>query len=126
MAVLADDHPHRAGDAAILDHPQPRRGGVDEDVAAGAARRDGARPLDIGEDQPLIMAGAGVEGGDRRGIGSAVGRQAVRRLELAQRRGQRGVGAAVAEAEAAPQHARALGAAAPSILTWGRRDQRAR
>ena len=52
-------------DPAVVDHPQPRRGGVDEDVAPVRPGRDRPRPLDIGLDQPLVISGAAVERGDR-------------------------------------------------------------
>lgn len=80
---LADDHEHRIADPAVLDHPEPGGGGVDEDVAA-LHGGDGAGPLDIGEDHPLVIGGAAVERGDGGGISAAGDGEAVHLLEGAE------------------------------------------
>ena len=52
----AGDDPHRVHDLSVLIHIEPRRGGVDDHVAA-APRRQRARPLQIeGEQLPLALA----------------------------------------------------------------------
>ena len=88
--ALADDDEHRVADPAVLDHPEPRRGGVDEDIAP-VERGDRAGPLEIGEDQPLVIGGAAIQRGDGGAIGAPRDRKAVNLLEGAQRGG--GVGA---------------------------------
>ena len=89
--ALADDDAHRVADPPVLDHPEPGGGGVDEDVAA-LHRRNGARALDIGEDQALVISRAPVERGDGGGIGAAGDGQPVHLLEQAQGGGGIGVG----------------------------------
>ena len=71
------------------------------------------------------MAGAGVEGRDGRGIGTTVGRQAVGGLELAQGRGQIGVGRRSGKAEPAAHLARALGGRAVDPELGQKRPARA-
>ena len=89
--LFADDDAHRVTDAAILDHPEPRGGGVDQHIAA-LHRRDRPRPLDIGEDQPLIISRASVERGDGGGVGAAGDGEAMHLLEGAERWGGIGTG----------------------------------
>lgn len=97
--ALADDDAHPVADAAVLDHPEPGRGGVDQDIAS-LNRRNGARALDIGEDQPLVISGAAIEGGDGGRVGAASDGEAVHLLEDADgRRGIRSGGEAEALAE---------------------------
>ncbi len=103
--ALADDHAHRVADPSVLDHPEPGRGGVDEDVAA-LDRGNRAGPLDIGEDQPLVISGATVQGGDGRRVGAAGDGEAVHLLEGAERR--RGIGRG-GEAEALAELVRPAG-----------------
>jgi hypothetical protein len=89
--AFADDDAHLVADHAVLHHPEPCRGGVDQDVAS-RRRGNGAGALDIGEDQPLVESGAPVERGDCGGIGAAGDRQAVNLLEGAEHRGGIGIG----------------------------------
>ena len=89
--LLADDHAHRVADAPVVDHPQPCGGGVDQHVAP-LYRRDRPRPLDIGEDQALIISRAPVKRGDGCRIGAAGDGQAVHLLELAKCRHGIGTG----------------------------------
>ncbi len=103
--ALADDDAHRVADASVLDHPQPGRGGVDQDIAA-LDRRDRPCPFDIGEDQPLIISRAAIQRGDGGGVGAAGDGETVDLLEAAEQR--RGIGAC-GEAEALAQLLRAIG-----------------
>ena len=87
--ALADHDQHRILDPAVLDHPEPGRGGVDENVAALDCR-NGAGALDIGEDQPLVKGRAAVERGERRAVRSSGDGQPMGALEVPQdRRGVR-------------------------------------
>jgi hypothetical protein len=103
--LLADDDAHRIADAAVLDHPESRRAGIDQHVTA-LDGRDRAGPLDIGEDQPLVPGRAAVERGDRGGVGPASDGEAVHLLEGAQ--GLRRVGMC-GEAEALAELFRPVG-----------------
>lgn len=103
--ALADDDAHRVPDPAVLDHPEPGRAGVDEDVAA-LHRRNGAGALDIGEDQPLVIGGAPVERGEGGRVGAAGDGKAVHLLEGAEGRRRIGIGG---EAKALAERLRPIG-----------------
>ena len=97
--ALADDDEHGIANAAVLDHPEPGRSGVDEHVAA-LNGRDGAGALDIGEDDALVIGGTAVERGEGGGVGAAGDGEAVHPLEGAERRRRIGIaGEAEAPAE---------------------------
>ena len=51
---LADHDFHRIDHPAVLVHPQPRAGGIDEDVAALRHRRDRANAREVGPDLPAL------------------------------------------------------------------------
>ncbi len=54
LVRLADDDAHGPPGAAVLEQPQPAGRDVDQDEAAAGDRGQGARPHQVGRDQPLI------------------------------------------------------------------------
>ena len=80
----SDDHLHAVDRAAVLEHPQLRGGGIDQDIFArvGRARcRQAAGALEVDHDPPFEQPGPLIERGERCRAGLAVDRKPVRALE---------------------------------------------